>query len=137
MSEKSAMPPAPILEGATKIFYEHIANGEFYLQYDSAAKKWIFPPREAEAIGAGGSVDWKPASGKGTVYSWTIIERIMHPAFDKPPYVIALVRLDEGPILMTRLLDVDKDKMNFDLAVRFDPSASKSAMVPFPLFRLV
>lgn len=42
------------------------------------------------------------AAGTGTVYSYTVVHRAPHPAFE-PPYVVALVRLDEGPVVMCNL----------------------------------
>ena len=127
-----AAPPAPVMDGVTKVFYDHIANGVLCLQHDVQNGKWYFPPRELRE----GAAEWRDASGLGTIYSWTVIDRVMHPAFASPPYVIALVRLAEGPILMTRLIDAKREDVDFDVPVVFDPDASRGAPVPFPLFRL-
>lgn len=42
------------------------------------------------------------SKGTGTVYSYTTVHRAPHPAFE-PPYIVALVRLDEGPLVMCNL----------------------------------
>ena len=61
---------------------------------------------------------WEDASGRGTVYSFTI-DRIGHvPALrEYAPYAIAIVELEEGPRLTARLVDVDADDVEVGLAV--------------------
>lgn len=43
------------------------------------------------------------ASGRGRIYSFTEVQRAPHPAFE-PPYVVAMVRLDEGPVILTNIV---------------------------------
>ena len=43
------------------------------------------------------------ASGRGTIYSFTEVARAPHPAFE-PPYVVALIRLEEGPTVMSNIV---------------------------------
>lgn len=43
------------------------------------------------------------ASGRGTIYSHTTVHRAPHPAFT-PPYIVALVRLEEGPVILTSII---------------------------------
>lgn len=47
-------------------------------------------------------LEFAEAAGRGTVYSHTTVQRAPSPAFE-PPYVIALVRLAEGPVLLTAI----------------------------------
>ena len=62
-------------------------------------------------------------SGHGTVYSFTVVRRGAGPFRDAAPYVLAMVRLDEGPILMTNLVEVDWATVSIGQAVVvvFDP----------------
>jgi uncharacterized protein len=55
----------------------------------------------------GTALSFVEASGKGTVYSFTVVHRAPSPGFT-PPYVIALVRLAEGPVLLTRIVDSER-----------------------------
>jgi uncharacterized protein len=58
------------------------------------------------------------ASGRGTVFTYTVARRPTHPAFaDRVPYVIAVVELAEGPKLTTNIVDVDPDDVTIGLAV--------------------
>lgn len=56
------------------------------------------------------------ASGRGTVYSYTIVNRAPDPAFE-PPYVVALVRLDEGPVVLTNVIGCPVDAVRCDMSV--------------------
>ncbi len=67
-----------------------------------------FPPRlrcpECGAL----DTEWMQASGKGTVYSYAVVHQKLHPAFDALiPYAVALVTLEEGPRMLTLLIDTD------------------------------
>jgi len=46
-------------------------------------------------------------SGNGTVYSYTIVQEPPEGYEDQAPYILALVKLDEGPIVTAQLTDVD------------------------------
>jgi uncharacterized protein len=58
------------------------------------------------------------AAGTGTVLSFSVVHRSPDPECFPPPYVVALVRLDEGPVLTTNLVDVPDDALACDLPVR-------------------
>ena len=46
-------------------------------------------------------------SGRGTVYSFTVVQEVPEEFVDQAPYVMALVKLDEGPIVTAQLTDLD------------------------------
>jgi uncharacterized OB-fold protein len=72
------------------------------------------------------------AGGGGTVYSFTVIRQNFSRSFRHLiPYVVALVDLDEGPRLMTNLVDVEPDDVRIGMRVRarFEP-VSEDASVP-------
>lgn len=73
--------------------------------------------------------DWVEAEGGGAVYSYSVMRRGV-PA----PYAIAYVRLDEGVIVLTNLVDCDFDALEIGQRVRlaFAPSAGGT---PVPVFR--
>jgi uncharacterized OB-fold protein len=59
-----------------------------------------------------GSLDftWEPVSGKGVVYTYSIVRRPATPAFkDDVPYVYAIVELEEGPMMPTNIVGVPVD----------------------------
>jgi uncharacterized protein len=59
--------------------------------------------------------DYVEASGRGTIYSFTQVQRAPHPAFNAP-YVVAMVRLEEGPVVLSNI--VGDGELACDAAVR-------------------
>lgn len=75
---------------------------------------------------------WVDVSGRGTVYSYTVIRQNFSRAFRALlPYVVALVDLDEGPRLMTNIVGCDPGAVRIGLPVRvrFEP-VSDEAWLP-------
>lgn len=62
---------------------------------------------------------WRPVSGNGTVYTYTVVRHPTHFAFaDKIPYVLALVELTEGPRLVTALRGIEPGEVHVGQQVR-------------------
>ena len=62
--------------------------------------------------GGGDTFTWIEAGGHGEVFSFTTVKRAPSPAFEaQVPYVVAIVALDEGPHLMTNIVDCDPDQV--------------------------
>ena len=50
-------------------------------------------------------IEWRPASGRGRISTWTRVHKAWFPAFaDEVPYAVVQVELDEGPRLTSRLV---------------------------------
>ncbi|HWW54050.1 MAG TPA: Zn-ribbon domain-containing OB-fold protein [Acidimicrobiales bacterium] len=82
-------------------------------------------------------VEWVEATGRGTVYSYTIIRQNPSRSFRHLlPFVVALVDLAEGPRLMTNIVDCEPDEVHIGAAVkiRFEPVSDQAAL---PLFELI
>lgn len=66
----------------------------------------------------GDAMAWAPARGIGTLHTWTVYHHAYTPAFaDRVPYIVAVVRLDEGPFLHTGLVDCRPDECRVGLPV--------------------
>jgi uncharacterized OB-fold protein len=62
---------------------------------------------------------YQVASGRGTVFSFTIVRQAIHPDFSaQVPYVLADVQLEEGPILTSNVTDVAPEAVTIGLPVR-------------------
>jgi uncharacterized OB-fold protein len=68
---------------------------------------------------------WKPASGRGTVYSYSTMQRV------DPPYTLAYVTLDEGPTMMTNLVGAGPWRIGMRVQLRFVASDDGT---PVPMF---
>ncbi|HEX5496236.1 MAG TPA: Zn-ribbon domain-containing OB-fold protein [Mycobacteriales bacterium] len=91
-------------------FWEAAERGELLLPYCPACARFFFYPRTACPTCGSRDTEWRPASGRGTLYTFCVQHVSPLPAFaDAVPFVTAIVELDEGPRLMSFLVDVDVD----------------------------
>jgi uncharacterized protein len=80
-------------------------------------------------------VRWEEASGRATLYTWSVVHSNDLPPFaERVPYVAAVVDLDEGPRMMTNVVDCDADTLAIGMAleVTYRPIADD---VTIPVFR--
>jgi uncharacterized OB-fold protein len=63
-------------------------------------------------------VRWVPASGRGVIYSYTIIHQNKSPEFVRDtPYNVAIVQLEEGPRMMCNIVETHPAELRVDLPV--------------------
>ena len=93
--------PKPTPE--TRHFWEGARQGELRLQRCVRHRHVYFPPRPFCPACGSREVEVFAASGKATLYSYVIHHRPV-PGF-VPPYAIAVVELEEGPRMMTNIVD--------------------------------
>lgn len=63
-------------------------------------------------------LEWVEASGRGTLYSFTICERAQSPDFEPDvPYVVAAIALEEGPRMTSLLVETPHDQIRCDMPV--------------------
>ena len=99
-------------------YWESLRAQGFSLPQCQACKEFHFYLRPA--CPACGSLDIQAVvtSGRGNVYSFSIVYRAPSPAFEKDvPYVVAIVATDEGPHLMTRLIKVKPEEVTVGMRV--------------------
>ena len=77
-------------------FWAAASRHEFLLQRCTQCRTYQFYPRPFCLKCGSFDVTWAPAAGTGTIYSQTTIHVSVLPELP-PPYVVALVELDEGP----------------------------------------
>jgi uncharacterized protein len=71
------------------------------------------------------SFTWAPVSGEATVYSYSVVERGAPGFAADAPYVFALVELDDGPVIATRLVAVSPEEAAIGLRVHVHYEASE------------
>lgn len=114
----------PAVDEHNRHFWTGGANGELLIQWCEACSRWIHPTKSA-CGDCGGSLEPRPVSGTGTVFTFTINRHQYHPDVP-PPYVIAIVELAEQPGLRftTNIVNCDLDAIAIDMPVRvvFEPA---------------
>lgn len=125
-------PPLPAIDPDSEPFWEGTRRGVLLIQRCDRCGRHQFPPR-ALCIRCGGAVGWVAASGRAEVYSFTVVHRAPEAFQDQVPYVVALVDLEEGVRLMTRL-EVAPAEARIGVAVQVG-FQTVSDEVTLPVFR--
>jgi uncharacterized protein len=116
---------------------EALAGGRLTFQRCAACANAWLPPRDACPRCLSPEWAWEDAAGTGRVVSWVVYHRAYHPAFEgRVPYNVTLVELDEGPRVMTNVIDVeggDGLAIDLPLAAVFE----REGDVPVARFRRV
>lgn len=112
--------PRPVPNIDDEAFWDGCRNDELRMQRCAACKKYRWLPRPMCPYCNALEHEWVTVSGRGKVFSWTVIVHPVHPAAnEKVPYNVAQVQLDEDPdlILVTNLVEIDNDAIRIDLPV--------------------
>ncbi|NYG59561.1 hypothetical protein BJ980_002484 [Nocardioides daedukensis] len=101
-------PTAPLLPVTDDVdtggFFLAAARGELAIRICSECRADLHLPRECCPHCGAFSREWRPVSGTGTLYSWTVVHHQVHPAFPVP-YTVVLVEVDDtdGVRLVSRI----------------------------------
>lgn len=96
--------PRPVAppDSQTQAFWDATRESRLVIQLCASCGHHQHYPRAVCTSCGSPDVRGVTAAGIGTLYSFTVVHRAPHPAF-QPPYVVAMVRLDEGPVLLTNI----------------------------------
>ncbi|MBO9695345.1 MAG: Zn-ribbon domain-containing OB-fold protein [Sphingopyxis sp.] len=98
-------------------FWEGTRTGELRLQQCDDCGGWRWTPQILCTHCYSPHFGWEAASGRGKIYSFTTVHRPPVPTFIAP-YVVAVVELDEGPLMLTRIVDVSPETVAIDMRVK-------------------
>lgn len=127
--------PVPRMEGLAKQFYDWCSKGELRFQQCSACGALRYVPRDLCASCGSLESEWVRSKGSGRVFTYTIAVRAMHPAFaSEVPYAVAIVELDEGLRMLSRVVDCPPDELRIGMLVYVD-FQTVSETVTLPVFR--
>ena len=111
------------------VYVEHLKRGELAYQVCKEDNKPVFFPR-AVAPGTGSNnLEWRVSKGLGTVYATTVVY-----AKDKPPHNVALIDIDEGFRMMSRVEDIDPLQVKIGMRVKFRAQPGDEKQLPYPVF---
>lgn len=119
--------PAPPTNPEVQPFFDAAATGRLVIKRCLACGEAHHYPRAMCPHCGSDRTEWQDVSGRGTIYSYSVLRRAT------PPYTIAYVTLEEGPTMMTNLVDCDVDALRIGQAVRvvFKPTDGGP---PVPVF---
>ncbi len=126
--------PLPLPSVDTVEFYRATQRGELRFQRCADCRAWRHYPRPVCPECASTSFAWERASGRGEVYTWTIVHGPTLPAFrDQLPYNVVDVLTDEGLHFQSQLLDCPLDEIEAGMPVEavFVPATDEITLVKF------
>lgn len=125
--------PVPPVNPETKAFWDATAEGRLLLKRCTACGHVIWYPRAICPDCHSTATEWFEGSGRGTVYSWTVARRGDGAYREAAPFVLAYVQLDEGPRLLTNIVDCDPESVRIDQPVEvvFHDTGEGRALVRF------
>lgn len=110
-------------------FLHHCARGELAFQRDASGRA-VFPPRVLAPAGLDDGLNWAVSAGRGQVHSVTLVH-----SRDAPPFALALVDLDEGFRMMSRIDTGDPAGVAIGDRVRLAFRALADDVPDLPVFR--
>lgn len=125
--------PSPGVTLETQPFWDATREGRLVLPRCDACEFVIWYPRRFCPACGSRNVSWFDAGGTGSVYTFTVVTKGGGAYRDAGPYVLAFVELDEGPRLMTNLVDVQPDAVFVGqrVTVVFTPTEDGNALPRF------
>ncbi len=111
------------------IYLEHCKRGELAYQVCTDDGSAVFYPR-AVAPGSGShNLEWRVSKGLGTVYTTTVVHYK-----GEPPLNVAMIDLDEGFRMMSRVVDIDPMQVKIGMRVQVSMHPGDSQQPPYPVF---
>ncbi|MGQ0480096.1 MAG: Zn-ribbon domain-containing OB-fold protein [Pseudonocardia sp.] len=123
----------PVLDEVNRPYFAAAVRGELIFQRCSAGHPFLYP-RMVCPVCHSGELAWEKSAGTGEVVSFAPVYRPPWDSFGRPrPYLVVLVRLDEGPQLMATLEGVPVEDARIGQRVRagFEPVSDEIALVRF------
>jgi uncharacterized protein len=119
--------PTPSINPETRPFWDAVAGGRLLIKRCRSCGERHYYPRAICPFCGSDRTEWQEASGRGRIYSYSIMRRV------PVPYAIAYVTLEEGVTMMTNIVGCDLDAIRIGQAVKvvFEPTESGP---PVPMF---
>ena len=135
MAEAAYTKHLPIIDGDSRGFWEGCRQGELRLQHCDSCGRFRYAPKRLCPYCLAEGFEWRAVSGRGEVYTFTVEHHAYSPAWKgETPYVIAVIELEEGPRMMSRIVGCEPDAVRIGLAVQvtFEKATEE---ITLPLFR--
>lgn len=111
--------PLPPVTKLNAPFWEGTKRGELRLQNCTECGHWWFPPSTHCPNCLSRKYEWKAVSGRGKVWSWIVMHQRYFREFEADlPYNIALIELEEGPRMMSRIAGIANNEIVCDMPVK-------------------
>ncbi|MBI4234011.1 MAG: OB-fold domain-containing protein [Chloroflexi bacterium] len=120
MTEQAQPVPKPIpqADDASRPFFDGARRGVLMVQRCTVCKTYLAPGSPVCTECLSDVLEWVPASGRGTLFTFGIMHQRYHPGFDNDiPFNIAVVELEEGPRLNTNIVGAKNSELRIGMSV--------------------
>jgi uncharacterized OB-fold protein len=115
-TEVKRIPPVP--RSFSRAFWDATREKKLLVQYCKRTGQYQFFPRPVSIFTGRRDLEWREVSGKGKIFSYTIVRRSREPFQGHEPFFIASVTLDVGVNILANIAHCRADEMRVDLPVR-------------------
>jgi uncharacterized OB-fold protein len=127
----------PTPDDTTRPFWEAAREGRFLIKRCRDCGRAHYYPRPFCPHCWSGAVAWEDASGSASLYTWSVVQQNDLPPWpERVPYVAAVVDLDEGPRVMTNVVECEFERLTIAMALQVT-FRQASDEVTVPVFRPV
>ncbi|WP_042663392.1 Zn-ribbon domain-containing OB-fold protein [Haloferax sp. ATB1] len=125
--------PRPFITPETELFWSATTEERLLLRRCTDCETVYFYPRELCPDCLSEDTEWTEASGEGVIYTYTVTRQTRGPYGDATPYVLAYVELEEGPRIVTNIVECDPDDLEIGQAVEvvFDDVDDEASLYRF------
>jgi uncharacterized OB-fold protein len=124
--------PLPKPTPTSRPFWDAAKRHELTIQRCGACKSYVYYPRDRCPRCFADQLEWQRVSGRGRVYSYTIVRRASARSFGDGPYVLAIVELEEGPRMTSNIVaPPEKIRVDMPVEVFFDDVTPDRTLVKF------
>ena len=110
-------------------YIAHLERGELAYQFSPSAGGAVFYPRVIAPRTGKADLEWRVSKGLGTVHATTVV----HPQQGEP-YNVALIDIDEGFRMMSRVEDIAPVQVHIGMRVKFRVHKAEGDEPPYPVF---
>ena len=110
------------------VYVEHCKKGELAYQVTGDGKP-VFYPRAVAPGTASPDLEWRVSRGLGTVHATTVVHHR-----NEAPLNVALIDLDEGFRIMSRVEDIDPMRVKIGMRVKMRMHPGDEKQPPYPVF---
>ncbi len=139
MKDREISKPLPSVTALTRPFWEAAAQRRLVMPRCLDCRSYVWTPRPSCYECGNERLEWVQVSGNGMVYSFTVIRQVAgrgsSRAFEKDiPYVVSWVDLDEGPRIVSNIIDCPVDAVTIGMRVTVEFTQASSE-IWLPKFR--
>tara|TARA_B100001559_G_C15944932_1_gene369339 strand:- start:85 stop:492 length:408 start_codon:yes stop_codon:yes gene_type:complete len=100
--------PRPTIDIDSKTYWDGAKNKKLMIQYSLDTKEYFLYSKQLTNTTDSKNIEWREVSGKGKIYSYTVVHAPAGPAFkDDTPYIVASIELEEGARIISNVITED------------------------------